>query len=84
MIYAERYGTGDEPYIAERGVFFTLSEYLPYRVKGWESTKEVDAEADSRLAELASKSDAVIKYLSPMQKFGEDYRFEQIRRLSKD
>ncbi len=80
MIYAEL--VTDK--IEDRGVFVSLSEFLPYRVKGWTSTAEINEAADNRLAELASKSDAVIKYLSPMQKFGEDYRFEQIRRLSKD
>jgi hypothetical protein len=80
MIYAER--VTDK--IEDRGVFYTLSEFLPYRVKGWTSTPEINEAADNRLAELASKSDSVIKYLAPMQKFGEDYRFEQIRRLSKD
>ena len=85
MIYAELYG-GEigNSHIVDRGVFLSLSEYLPYRAKGWESTKEIDEAADNRLADLASKSDSVIKYLAPMQKFGEDYRFEQIRRLSKE
>jgi hypothetical protein len=80
MIYAEL--VTDK--IEDRGVFVSLSEFLPYRVKGWTSTLEINEAADSRLAELASKSDSVIKYLAPMHKFGEDYRFEQIRRLSQD
>ena len=80
MIYAEL--VTDK--IEDRGVFMSLSEFLPYRVKGWTSTPEINKAADKRLAELASKSDSVIKYLAPMHKFGEDYRFEQIRRINAD
>ena len=80
MIYAEL--VTDK--IKDRGVFTSLSEFLPYRVKGCTSTPEINKAADDRLVELASKSDSVIKYLAPMNKFGEDYRFEQIRRINKD
>ncbi len=51
-IYAERMGDDNEPYIAERGMFFTMSEFLPYREKGWESTKEINEEADRKMEEL--------------------------------
>lgn len=67
--------------IADRGWFLSLSEYLPYRAAGWGSTPDVDTLADARLAELAAASDLQIAYFAPMIRFGEDYRFEQIRRL---
>lgn len=77
MIYAEL--VTDR--IEDRGVFFTLSEYLPYRLQGWSSEPDIDERADKRLAELAAMSDEQIAYCAPMIRFGEDYRFEQVRRL---
>jgi hypothetical protein len=53
MFYAERLGdkSKGEPYIAERGVFYSLEEFLPYRKLGWEGTKETNELADSALAQ---------------------------------
>lgn len=76
MIYAEL--VTDR--IEDRGVFYSLSEFLPYRDKGWTSTDAYNALADERLAELRGKSDTVLRYCAPMLKFGEDYRFELDRR----
>ena len=50
MFYAERIGDGKtEPYIAERGVFLTISEFVPYRRKGWSGTAQTDALADQAI-----------------------------------
>ena len=46
MIYAELINER----IEDRGVFFTLEEFLPFRAKGWMSTPEINAAADFRLA----------------------------------
>ena len=48
MFYAERLGNKDEgeDYIAERGVFLSIEEFIPYRRKGWSGTSKIDAEAD--------------------------------------
>lgn len=57
MFYGERIGDPDkgEPYIAERGVFYSIEEFAPYRAKGWEGTKETNAAADSYLDNQRSK-----------------------------
>jgi hypothetical protein len=49
MWYAERLGDTDtdEDYIAERGVFMSVEEFVPYRLKGWSGTKELDDAADA-------------------------------------
>ena len=46
LFYAERMGGPGEPYIAERGVFMGLAEFIPYRLRGWEASREVNAAAD--------------------------------------
>lgn len=52
MFYAERLGdkSKGEPYIAERGVFYSIAEFAPYREKGWEGTTETNAATDAFLA----------------------------------
>lgn len=47
--YAERFGDRDkgEPYIAERGVFYSLAEFAFYRAKGWVGLSSVNAMADA-------------------------------------
>lgn len=51
MFYAERLGdqAKGEPYIAERGVFYSIAEFAPYRALGWEGTTDTNALADSYL-----------------------------------
>jgi len=48
MFYAERVSDG---LIAEKGVFLSLAEFLPYRRKGWEGTDETNAAADAVCAQ---------------------------------
>ncbi len=51
MHYAERLGDGEnEPYIAERGIFYSVEEFVPFRKKGWSGTDEFNAEADAAIA----------------------------------
>ena len=46
VFYAERIdGCG----IAERGIFISLDEFAPYRLKGWSGTKETDSAVDELL-----------------------------------
>lgn len=59
IIYAERIDD-DAGYIAERGVFLTLGEFLPYRAKGWISTQEVNDAADLRLSMFCQECGALI------------------------
>jgi hypothetical protein len=42
-MYAENIDTN------EKGIFLSVSEFLPYRVKGWSATDEWNAEADKRI-----------------------------------
>lgn len=60
MFYAERIGdtSKGEPYIAERGVFYSIEEFAPYREAGWEGTQETNAAADAYLAERAIRCHA--------------------------
>jgi hypothetical protein len=53
MFYAERIGDPEkgEPYIAERGVFYSLEEFAPYREDGWEGTMATNAAADAYIAQ---------------------------------
>lgn len=78
MIYAERYDdtTG---YIAEKGVFLSMEDFLPYRQEGWSSTTEIDARADE-LIQLRNTPENVLKYLAPMIRTGEAARDELHRR----
>jgi hypothetical protein len=57
MFYAERYGdqSKGEPYIAERGVFYSIAEFVPYRALGWSGTAETDLLADAYLFELGAQ-----------------------------
>jgi hypothetical protein len=50
MFYAERFGVGDEPYIAERGVFTSLEEFAPYRLAGWTGAPETNRAVDEWIA----------------------------------
>ncbi len=79
MIYAERYGSSGEPYIAERGVFLSMDEYIPCREKGWESLPETDAKADE-IIKLRNTPERVLRYLAPMIRTGEAARDELHRR----
>lgn len=58
--YAERYGDQDagEPYIAERGVFYSVEEFVPYRRKGWSGLPEFDEAADAIIAKEDAANDA--------------------------
>ena len=51
MIYGERLGKPDlnEPYIAERGVFFSIEEFVPYRQLGWSGTTKTNFLADEMI-----------------------------------
>ena len=44
MFYAELI---QDCQIAERGIFLSIEEFLPYRRKGWSGTEEIDALADA-------------------------------------
>lgn len=78
--YAERLGDTDkgEPYIAERGVFNSLEEFLPYREAGWEGTKQVNEAADAEI-KLRKTPEFVLHYIAPMW-CGEKERGELLRR----
>lgn len=52
MIYAELYGQDGEPYIKDRGIFLSIQEFLPYRSRGWSSTREINRMADNQLTLL--------------------------------
>ena len=45
MFYAERIG-GEK---AERGIFLSIEEFLPYRKRGWSGTPETDKLADDEI-----------------------------------
>lgn len=79
MFYAERFGQDNEPYIAERGVFLSIDEYVPYREIGWESLPEIDAKTDE-IIKLRNTPERVLKYLAPMIRTGEAAREELHRR----
>lgn len=53
MFYAERLGdhTKGEPYIAERGIFLSIEEFLPFREKGWRGTEDTNEMADRMIIE---------------------------------
>lgn len=57
MFYAERMGRGDEPYIAERGIFFSIAEFAPYRKLGWSGTEETDKLTDEYIVEVEGKTE---------------------------
>jgi hypothetical protein len=78
MHYAERLGREGEPYIAERGVFLSVEEFIPFRKKGWSGTKEFDEAAD-KIIKFENKSDEVLEYLAPMHTM-KDEREELCRR----
>ena len=48
MFYAERVAE-EQCRIAERGIFISLDEFAPYRLKGWSGTKEMDRAMDELL-----------------------------------
>ena len=60
MFYAERIEdpatSGQDGWIAERGVFMSLDEFVPYRRQGWSGTQETDAAADSLIAAQDAKA----------------------------
>ena len=52
MIYGELLRSGErssEPYVVDRGIFFSIEEFAPYRKRGWSSTGENNAAADAAL-----------------------------------
>ena len=52
MIYAELLRSGErssEPYVVDRGIFFSIEEFVPCRKRGWSSTDENNAAADAAL-----------------------------------
>lgn len=54
MFYAERNGGEGEPYIAERGVFMSIAEFVPYREKGWSGQKKHNDAADEIIQKAKS------------------------------
>lgn len=46
LFYAERLGNEGEPYIAARGVFTSIEEFAPYRLKGWSGASDTNRLAD--------------------------------------
>ena len=58
MFYAERI---EDCKIAERGVFLSLAEFLPYRRAGWSGTEATDKAADAMLAAENAESDTANK-----------------------
>ena len=51
MFYAERIDEKTSA-IAERGIFFDIAEFAPYRALGWSGTREINALADAYLLAL--------------------------------
>jgi hypothetical protein len=47
MFYAERISDDGT---REKGIFFWMEEFLPYRAEGWSSTEENNRVADAMLA----------------------------------
>lgn len=47
MIYAEKWN--QETMTAERGIFFSIAEFVPYRKLGWSGTDQIDALADAEI-----------------------------------
>ena len=74
MIYAESNNA------SEKGLFYSIGEFLPYRSKGWIAAPQYNEKADAKLVQLQTMSDASLKYLAPMIRTGEDARFELHRR----
>lgn len=78
MIYAEL--VTDR--IEDRGIFYSITEFLPYREAGWIAEAEVNAEADRRIERLKNMPEAVLRYLAPMIRTGEEARYELHRRTN--
>lgn len=78
MYYAERLGNEGESYIAERGVFLSVEEFVPYRKKGWSGTIKLDKAADE-IIKFENKSDFILGYIASMS-CGEEERKELCRR----
>lgn len=57
LIYAERYGdqVAGEDYIAEKGIFLSYEEFVPYRQAGWSGTPKTNTATDALIAALESK-----------------------------
>lgn len=51
IFYAER--IGDDGQIAEKGFFYSIEEFAPYRAQGWEGTADTNRAADEHLARCA-------------------------------
>ncbi len=49
MFYAEKIDDVDagESRIDQRGIFISLDEFVPYRLKGWSGAAEINAAADA-------------------------------------
>ena len=52
MIYGERVG---EVKIEEKGIFYSVAEFAPYRALGWHSTAAVNHAADAYLFALGKQ-----------------------------
>ena len=55
MFYAERI---DDYRIVEKGVFLSIGEFVPYRIKGWSGTKETNRAADAAIMALGDEQDS--------------------------
>jgi hypothetical protein len=62
MIYAEKVTANQ----IEKGVFFTLAEFVPYRAEGWVATSQYNEAADREIERLRGMSDTSLKYLASM------------------
>ena len=54
MFYAEKI---EDCKIAERGVFLSMDEFLPYRRAGWSGTEATDKAADAMIAAEDAEAD---------------------------
>lgn len=55
LFYGERLGdqSKGEAYIAEQGVFTSIEEFIPYRLKGWTAAKKNNELADAAILAAA-------------------------------
>jgi hypothetical protein len=59
MFYAERI---EDCKIAERGVFLSMEEFLPYRRAGWSGTEATDKAANAMIAAEDAEADTAALY----------------------
>jgi hypothetical protein len=55
MFYAEKI---ENNRIAEKGIFLSLAEFIPYRLAGWSGTKDTDRAADAAIMAQGDTADA--------------------------